>query len=327
MALAALAAGTRSLPAQVRGIPVYNAGVARGFGIYADVGFPNDGRAAGTPMPSRARPASASSASPAHWPATTPMAPMRASSVGATINYRIFGGPLVPLAVNLQGGIGYYYAGYRQPVRLLTPSSTSRWASASRSRFRIPSSPSSPGSLRGSTSCAPRSADGGDERHPDRLRAERRHRAQHPERIRPARHLRRRLRRWWYARCLRHRRALHLQSARPVSAPRRALPALLLALLLGAARRPSTPPRWASPPRSPPPAISRRRATASGSAAKSVFGFWGLVKYKEPSLRKALAAQLAGGSGVADLRIRVRSRWTDVLITGLTLGPASSRGR
>jgi hypothetical protein len=28
-------------------------------------------------------------------------------SVGATLNYRVFGGPLVPLAVNLQGGIGY----------------------------------------------------------------------------------------------------------------------------------------------------------------------------------------------------------------------------
>jgi hypothetical protein len=28
-------------------------------------------------------------------------------SVGATLNYRVFGGPLVPLAVTLQGGIGY----------------------------------------------------------------------------------------------------------------------------------------------------------------------------------------------------------------------------
>jgi hypothetical protein len=55
-------------------------------------------------------------------------------------------------------------------------------------------------------------------------------------------------------------------------------------------------------------------------SAKSVFTFWGLLRLKEPSLRKALAAQLAGGSGVADLRIKVRSRWSDVLITGLTLG-------
>ena len=55
-------------------------------------------------------------------------------------------------------------------------------------------------------------------------------------------------------------------------------------------------------------------------SSKSVFGFWGLLRYREPSLRKALAAQLAGGSGIADLRIRVRSRWSDLLITGLTLG-------
>jgi hypothetical protein len=45
-----------------------------------------------------------------------------------------------------------------------------------------------------------------------------------------------------------------------------------------------------------------------------------LAKLKEPSLRKALAAQLAGGSGVADLKIRVRSRWSDLLITALTGG-------
>jgi hypothetical protein len=54
--------------------------------------------------------------------------------------------------------------------------------------------------------------------------------------------------------------------------------------------------------------------------AHSVFAFWGLARIKEPSLRKALAAQLAGGGGVADLRIRVRSRFPDVLATILTAG-------
>jgi hypothetical protein len=52
----------------------------------------------------------------------------------------------------------------------------------------------------------------------------------------------------------------------------------------------------------------------------AVFGFWGLARIKEPSLRKALAAQLAGGTGIGNLRIKVRSRWTDVLITALTAG-------
>lgn len=52
----------------------------------------------------------------------------------------------------------------------------------------------------------------------------------------------------------------------------------------------------------------------------AVFAFWGLARLKEPSLRKALAAQLVGGSGISDLRIRVRSRWSDILVTALTGG-------
>ena len=70
-------------------------------------------------------------------------------------------------------------------------------------------------------------------------------------------------------------------------------------------------------------------ATAAGQPAQgsrfrvtshAVFGLWGVINIKEPSLRKALAAQLTGGKGVADLRIKVSSAWTDVLVTGLTLG-------
>ena len=53
---------------------------------------------------------------------------------------------------------------------------------------------------------------------------------------------------------------------------------------------------------------------------RAVYGLWGTVQLKQPSLRKALASQLAGGTGIADLRIKVRSRLIDVLITGLTLG-------
>ena len=100
----------------------------------------------------------------------------------------------------------------------------------------------------------------------------------------------------------------------------RVLPALLvLSLLAGCAHTfdattLGVPVTVASPPGKEPQGA---RFSVSG---KSVFTFWGLMRLKEPSLRKALAAQLAGGSGVANLRIRVRSRWSDVLITGLTLG-------
>ena len=60
---------------------------------------------------------------------------------------------------------------------------------------------------------------------------------------------------------------------------------------------------------------SRFRVTS-----RAVYGLWGLATIKQPSLRKTLAAQLAGGSGIADLKIKVRSRWSDVLITALTAG-------
>lgn len=102
--------------------------------------------------------------------------------------------------------------------------------------------------------------------------------------------------------------------------PHRALPGLLLVLLLAGcahnfdATALGVPVTLASPAGQP---AQGDRFSVSG---KSVFGFWGLLRFREPSLRKALAAQLAGGAGVADVRIRVRSRWSDVLITGLTLG-------
>ncbi len=59
------------------------------------------------------------------------------------------------------------------------------------------------------------------------------------------------------------------------------------------------------------------RFTLTGRA---VFALWGIARLKEPSLRKALAGQLGGGSGVADVKIRVRSRFSDLLITLLTAG-------
>ena len=102
--------------------------------------------------------------------------------------------------------------------------------------------------------------------------------------------------------------------------PRPALPGLLVVWLLAGcahtfdATTLGVPVTVASPAGQPAP------GDRFSVSSKSVFGFWGLLRYKEPSLRKALGAQLTGGSGIADLRIKVRSRWSDVLITGLTLG-------
>jgi hypothetical protein len=68
------------------------------------------------------------------------------------------------------------------------------------------------------------------------------------------------------------------------------------------------------------PAGQPTEGTPFKVTAHSVFAFWGLTRIKEPSLRKALAAQLVGGGGVADLRIKVRSRFPDVLATIFTAG-------
>lgn len=63
---------------------------------------------------------------------------------------------------------------------------------------------------------------------------------------------------------------------------------------------------------------------ATGQAFKvtthTVHAFWGLVPMKQARLDRALATQLVGGKEVAQLKVRTRSRWKDLLITGLTLG-------
>lgn len=53
---------------------------------------------------------------------------------------------------------------------------------------------------------------------------------------------------------------------------------------------------------------------------KAVYLVGGLLPISRPALDKVLNAQVTGSQQVADLRIRVRSRWSDVLITVLTGG-------
>ena len=50
-----------------------------------------------------------------------------------------------------------------------------------------------------------------------------------------------------------------------------------------------------------------------------------MFRIKQPSLKRALAAQLGGGKSIADVRIHSRSRFFDVLVTGLTLGIIAPR--
>jgi hypothetical protein len=105
---AALSGGAASVEAQVRGIPVYNVGVPRGIGVYGDVGFPNDKAGGGTAYAVTGRAGFGPFGATAILSSYNPDGPGDSDlSVGATLNYRVFGGPLVPLAVTLQGGIGY----------------------------------------------------------------------------------------------------------------------------------------------------------------------------------------------------------------------------
>jgi hypothetical protein len=94
--------------AQVRGIPVYNNGIPTGIALYGDVGFPNEDAGKGTAFAVSGR------AGFGPFGATAMLATFNPDgagdndlSVGATLNYKVFGGPLIPLSVTLQGGIGY----------------------------------------------------------------------------------------------------------------------------------------------------------------------------------------------------------------------------
>ncbi|HEX3236498.1 MAG TPA: hypothetical protein VHR41_20065 [Gemmatimonadales bacterium] len=94
--------------AQVLGIPVYNSGIARGIGLYGDVGFPNADAGKGTALALTGRAGFGLLGVTAIVSTFNPDGPAGSvTSVGATGNFRVFGGPLVPLSVTLQGGVGY----------------------------------------------------------------------------------------------------------------------------------------------------------------------------------------------------------------------------
>lgn len=52
----------------------------------------------------------------------------------------------------------------------------------------------------------------------------------------------------------------------------------------------------------------------------ATYAFWGIATLSEPSLKKILAAQLLGAKAVTDVRVKIRSRWGDLLLTALTGG-------
>jgi protein-S-isoprenylcysteine O-methyltransferase Ste14 len=65
-----------------------------------------------------------------------------------------------------------------------------------------------------------------------------------------------------------------------------------------------------TPPQGTPFAITRH----------PVYLLWGAVGVSPPSLEDLLAGQVGTAGRVANLRITVRSRWSDLLVTVLTAG-------
>jgi hypothetical protein len=103
-----LTAGSRVAAAQVRGIPVYNSGIPTGIAIYGDVGFPDQEAGKGTAFAVSGRAGFGPLGATAILSTFNPDgAGDNDVSVGATLNYKIFGGPLIPLSVTMQGGVGY----------------------------------------------------------------------------------------------------------------------------------------------------------------------------------------------------------------------------
>ena len=111
LVILALVAAAAPAGAQNPGLPVYNIGVPRGIGLYGDVGFPNDAAGGGTVFGATGRAGFGPlgvTATLSSYDSDTPGAGDIA--VGGTLNYKLLGGPLVPLSVTLQAGASYVKA-------------------------------------------------------------------------------------------------------------------------------------------------------------------------------------------------------------------------
>jgi hypothetical protein len=95
-----------TLAGQVAGLPVRNAGIGTGLGLAGDVGFPNADMGKGTAIGATGfvgvGPLGVT-ATVSRW---SPKDADAITSVGGTLNLKVFGGPLIPLSLTLQGGVG-----------------------------------------------------------------------------------------------------------------------------------------------------------------------------------------------------------------------------
>lgn len=107
-ALLALLAAAGAAEAQVTGLPVHNSGVTSGLTIGAEVGFPDADYGKGTAFGARGALGLGPfgvSAVISRW--NPKGAGDAQTAVGGALNLKVFGGPLIPLSVTLQGAAEY----------------------------------------------------------------------------------------------------------------------------------------------------------------------------------------------------------------------------
>jgi opacity protein-like surface antigen len=101
--------GVGTLWAQLPGIPVYNTPIASGFTIGADVAFPSNSTGLGTSYAITGAFGTGLFGFTGSIGGTKVEAINKTQvTVGGTANWKVFGGPLIPLAVNLQAGVAYW---------------------------------------------------------------------------------------------------------------------------------------------------------------------------------------------------------------------------
>ncbi len=97
-----------SVLGQVTGLPVRNSGISTGLSIGGEIGFPNTDYGKGTAYGGRAAIGLGPFGVSAVISSWNPKGPAGSQTgIGGYLNFKVFGGPLIPLSVTLQGGAEY----------------------------------------------------------------------------------------------------------------------------------------------------------------------------------------------------------------------------
>lgn len=106
--IAAICMAAAPLSAQVAGLPVFNSGVNSGLSLNFDYGKPNKDAGKGSTIGFTGGAALGPIGLTATWASNKPEGADEGTTwLGATANLKLFGGPLIPVSVNGQVGLGY----------------------------------------------------------------------------------------------------------------------------------------------------------------------------------------------------------------------------